>query len=78
MFVRKKLIEENLKLKDKIEILESDIKYYKEREKAMLKEKHFPDVTCKGCKHFIEDYNGFRIAQFCALDCECKDRTPAE
>ena len=78
MFGRKKLIEENLKLKDRIEILEIDIKYYKEREKAMLKGKHFPDVTCKGCKHFIEDYNGFRIAQFCALDCECKDRTPAE
>ena len=75
---KKKLIEENSKLKDRIEILEIDIKYYKEKEKSILNGEHFPDVTCKGCKHFIEDYNGFRIAQWCALDCECKDRTPAE
>ncbi len=75
---RKKLIEENLKLKDKIEELEIDIKIYRKKENDRLKGKHFPDVTCKGCKHFIEDYNGFRIAQYCALNCECKDRTPAE
>ena len=78
MFGRKKLIEENLRLKDKIEILESNIKYYEEKEDAVLNGQHVPDATCKGCKHFIEDYNGFRIAQYCALNCECKDRTPVE
>ena len=75
MFGRKKLIEENLKLKDKIEILESDIKYYKEKENAMLNGKYFPDVTCKGCKYLVEDSVGFCTHLYCTLNNKCKDRT---
>ena len=79
MFGRKKLIEENLKLKDKIEILESDIKHYKEKENARLNGKHIPDVTCKGCKHLIEENDGlYYTKQYCALNNECKDKVLAE
>ena len=78
MFERKRLIEENLKLKDKIEILESDIKYYKEKENAMLNGKHIPDVTCKGCKHLFEEREGFYTNQYCALNNKCKDKVLAE
>ena len=74
MFGRKKLIDENLKLKDKIEILESDIKYYKEKENARLNGEHIPDVTCKGCKHLIEKIDGFYTHQYCALNSKCKDK----
>ena len=78
MFGRKKLIEENFKLKDKIEMLEGDIKYYKEKENAVLNGKHFPDTTCKGCKHLIEEEGLYYNKQYCALNNECKDRTPME
>ena len=78
MFGRKKLIEENLKLKDKIEILESDIKYYKEKENAMLNGKYFPDVTCKGCKHLFEEREGFYTHHYCALNSKCKDKVLTE
>ena len=78
MFGRKKLIEENLKLKDKIEILENDIKYYREKEKVKLDGEHIPDATCIGCKHLIEEREGFCTRQYCALNSKCKDRTPVE
>ena len=78
MFGRKKLIEENSKLKDRIEILEIDIKYYKEKEKSILNGEHFPDVTCKGCKYLIEEREGFYTHQYCALNSKCKDRKLVE
>ena len=75
MFGRKKLIEENLKLKNKIEVLEINIKHYKEKENAKLNGKHFPDNTCKGCKHLIEENEGlYYTKQYCALNNECKDK----
>lgn len=79
MFGRKKLIEENLKLKNKIEVLEIDIKYYEEKENARLNGKHFPDTTCKGCKYLIEENEGLcYIKQYCALNNECKDKVLTE
>ena len=57
MFGRKKLIEENLELKSKVESMEylieqmkNTIKRYEQKENEMLNGKHFPDSTCKGCK----------------------------
>ena len=78
MFGRKKLIEENLKLKNKIEVLEIGIKNYKEKENARINGEHIPDVTCKGCKHLIEKIDGFYTHQYCALNSKCKYRTLAE
>ena len=78
MFGRKKLIKENFKLKNKIEILESNIEYYKEKEKAMLNGEHIPDATCKGCKHLIEESSGFFTNKYCGLNSKCKDRVLAE
>ena len=78
MFGRKKLIEENLKLKDKIEILESDIKYYKEKENDRLNGKYAPDITCKGCKYLSEEKFTFYTNYYCALNSKCKDKVLAE
>ena len=78
MFGRKKLIEENLELKDKIEILESDIKYYKERENDRLNGKYTPDITCKGCKYFLEEKFQFYTNYYCALNSKCKDKVLVE
>ena len=78
MFGRKKLIEENLKLKNKIEVLEIDIKYYKEKENARLNGKHFPDTTCKGCKHLIEEKERYCTNRYCVLNRKCKDKVLAE
>ena len=79
MFGRKKLIEENLKLKNKIEVLEINIKHYKEKENARLNGEHFPDATCKGCKHLIEENEGlYYTKQYCALNNECKDKVLAK
>ena len=37
--------------------------------------KHFPDTTCKGCKHLIEENEGlYYTKQYCALNNECKDK----
>lgn len=75
MFGRKKLIKENLELKDKIEALEIDIKFYRKKENDRLNGKHFPDTTCKGCKHLIEENEGlYYTKQYCALNNECKDK----
>ena len=74
MFGRKKLIKENLELKDKIEILESDIKSYRKKENDRLNGKYTPDITCKGCKNLIEDRVGFCTHLYCALNNKCKDR----
>ena len=78
MFGRKKLIKENLKLKNKIEILEINIKHYKEKENARLNCEHIPSATCKGCKHLIEEREGFYTHRYCALNNECNDMTPEE
>lgn len=78
MFGRKKLIDENLKLKNKIEVLEIDIKHYKEKENARLNGEHIPSATCKGCKHLIEERDGLYTHQYCALNNECNDMTPVE
>ena len=92
MFGRKKLIEENLELKDKIEILErdikfskdriemleSDIKHYKEKEDDMLNGKHFPDATCKGCKYLVEEKGEYYTNYYCALNSKCKDKVLVE
>ena len=78
MFGRKKLIEENLKLKNKIEVLEIDIKHYKEKENAKLNGKHFPDTTCKGCKHLIEEKEAFYTNHYCTLNSKCKDKVLVE
>ena len=92
MFERKKLIEENLELKDKIEkleiniefkkdrikMLESDIKYYKEKEDDMLNGKHFPDATCKGCKYLVEEKEEYYTNYYCALNSKCKDKVLVE
>ena len=75
---KKKLIEENSKLKDRIEILEIDIKYYKEKEKSILNGEHFPDVTCKGCKYLIEEELEFNTNYYCTLNSKCKDRALME
>ena len=62
MFGRKKLIEENLELKSKVESMEylieqmkNTIKRYEQKENEMLNGKHFPGATCKGCKYLIEE-----------------------
>ena len=79
MFGRKKLIKENLELKNKIEVLEINIKHYKEKEDAKLNGKHIPDTTCKGCKHLIEENEGlYYIKRYCALNNECKDKVLAK
>ena len=78
MFGRKKLIEENLQLKDKIEELEIDIKIYRKKENDRLNGEHIPDATCKGCKHLIEESSGFFTNKYCALNSKCKDRVLAE
>ena len=78
MFGRKRLIEENLQLKDKIEILENDIKYYEEKENDKKNGKRVPDVACKGCKYLIEERNGFYVDRYCVLDSECNDKVLAE
>ena len=75
MFGRKKLIKENLELKEKIEALEIDIKFYRKKENDRLNGKHFPDTTCKGCKHLIEENEGlYYTKHYCALNNECKDK----
>ena len=78
MFGRKKLIEENLKLKNKIEVLEININHYKEKENARINGEHIPSATCKGCKHLIEEREGFYTHQYCALNNKCKDKVLAE
>ena len=85
MFGRKKLIEENSELKSKVEEMENliermknTIKRYEQKENEMLNGKHFPDATCKGCKHLIEESSGFFTNKYCALNSKCKDRTPME
>ena len=73
MFGRKKLIEENLKLKNKIKVLEINIKHYEEKEKAMLNGEHFPDATCKGCKYLNEKKEGYCTNRYCVLNRKCKE-----
>ena len=86
MFGRKKLIKENLKLKSKIEEMESiiermknTIERYEQKENEMLNGKHFPGATCKGCKYLIEEKEGlYYTKQYCALNNECKDKVLTE
>ena len=85
MFGRKKLIEENLELKSKVESMEylieqmkNTIKRYEQKENEMLNGEHFPDVTCKGCKYLVEEKEVFYTNRYCALNSKCKDKVLAE
>ena len=85
MFGRKKLIEENLELKSKVEEMESRIERmknaierYEQKENEMLNGEHFPDVTCKGCKYLVERKEAFYTNYYCALNSKCKDKVLVE
>lgn len=85
MFGRKKLIEENLELKSKVESMEyhieqmkNTIKRCEQKENEMLNGKHFPDVTCKGCKYLVEEKGEFYTNRYCTLNSKCKDKVLAE
>ena len=85
MFGRKKLIEENLELKSKVESMEylieqmkNTIKRCEQKENEMLNGKHFPDVTCKGCKYLVEEKGAFYTNHYCVLNSKCKDKVLAE
>ena len=85
MLGRKKLIEENSELKSKAEEMESliermknTIESYEQKENEMLNGKHFPDSTCKGCKHLVEEKEAFCTRQYCVLNSKCKDKVLTE
>ena len=85
MFERKKLIEENLELKSKVESMEylieqmkNTIKRYEQKENEMLNGKYCPDSTCKGCKHLVEEKEAFCTRHYCVLNSKCKDKVLAE
>ena len=85
MFGRKKLIEENLELKSKVESMEylieqmkNTIKRCEQKENEMLNGKHFPDVTCKGCKYLVEEKVAFYTNHYCTLNSKCKDKVLVE
>ena len=85
MFGRKKLIEENLELKSKvkemerrIERMKNTIERYEQKENEMLNGKHFPDSTCKGCKHLVEEKEAFCTRHYCVLNSKCKDKVLTE
>lgn len=85
MFGRKKLIEENLELKSKVESMEylieqmkNTIKRCEQKENEMLNGKHFPDATCKGCKYLIEAKEAYYTNRYCVLNSKCKDKVLAE